>query len=273
MGTSKFKEWVNESGSTDSVFNEENANRIHDDVAFISKFSRRNKSQNHSHVDLASVTVNKTNPGYDIRLSFTGNLYKAIEKLLNATDFDVVPDMVSNFIRIKIELDESLQSGESKILDIHDWKDRHTLKVQANPKDYDQLRKVVEKSLTHLFDKFKKVRYVIPRDLKTIQGLSDRIKDNVKSLYDNIIDDFYDDGSLERDLVDDDILAEIFVKTLLENPEYIDKVNSSMSKYARKKIFKGALDLFKGDEEFKLDIKKLGAMRSFFKVRSTWDLI
>ena len=46
-----------------------------------------------------------------------------------------------------------------------------------------------------------------------------------------------------------------------------------MSKYARKKIFKGALDLFKGDEEFKLDIKKLGAMRSFFKVRSTWDLI
>ena len=128
MGTSKFKEWVNESESTNSVFNEENAKRIYDDVAFISKFSRRNKKE------IASVIVNKTNPGYDIRLSFTGNLYKAIGKLLNVTDFDVVPDMVSNFIRIKIELDESLQSGESKILDIHDWKDRHTLKVQANPR-------------------------------------------------------------------------------------------------------------------------------------------
>ena len=272
MGTSKFKEWLGESDETDNIFNEDNAKRIHNDVAFISKFSRKNEARNQGHLDLASVTVNKSTPGYDIRLSFTGNLYKAIEKLLNVTDFDVVPDMVSNWIRIKIDLDESLQPGESKILDIHDWKDRHILKVQANPKDYDQLKKVVEKSLIHLFDKFKKVRYVMPRDLKTIQGLSDRIKDNVKSLYDNIIDDFYDDGSLERDLVDDDILAEIFVKTLLENPEYIDKVNA-MSKYARKKIFKGALDLFKGDEEFTLDPKKLTSMRSFFKVRSTWDLI
>ena len=266
MGTSKFKEWVNESESTDSVFNEENAKRIYDDVAFISKFSRRNKKE------ITSVTVNKTNPGYDIRLSFTGNLYKAIEKLLNVTDFDVVPDMVSNFIRIKIELDESLQAGESKILDIHDWKDRHTLKVQANPKDYDQLKRVVEKSLTHLFDKFKKVRYVMPRDLKIIQGLSDRIKANVKSLYDNIIDDFYGDGTLEGDLVSDDILAEIFVKTLLENPEYVDRVDA-MSKFSKKRIFKGALDIFKGDEDLKIDSEKLRTMKSYFKARSAWDLI
>jgi hypothetical protein len=270
MGTSKFKEWLGESEDTNNVFNEENAKRIQDDVAFISKFSRRSKIQNHN--DPVSITVDNTSPGYYIRLSFTANLYRAIEKLLNVTDFDVVPDMVSNFIRIKIELDESLQSGESKILDIQDWKDRHILKVKANPKDYEQLKKVVEKSLEHLFDKFKKVRYVIPRDLKIIQGFSERIKDNVKSLYDNIIDDFYDDGALDRDLVDDDILAEIFVKTLLENPEYIERVDA-MSKPAKKKIFKGALDLFKDDEDLKIDSKKLTSMRSFFKVRSTWDLI
>ena len=180
--------------------------------------------------------------------------------------------MVSNFIRIKIELDESLHPGESKILDIHNWKDRHTLKVQANPKDYDQLKKVVEKSLIHLFDKFKEVRYVMPRDLRVIQGFSERIKDNVKSLYDNIIDDFYDDGALERDLVDDNILAEIFVKTLLENPEYIEKVDA-MTKYAKRKIFKGALDVFKDNEDFTIDSKKLSVMKSYFKAKSTWDLI
>jgi hypothetical protein len=272
MRTSKFNEWLGESDETDSIFNEDNAKRIHDDVAFISKFSKRSKIQNHNQIDPASITVNKSTPGYDIRLSFTGNLYKAIEKLLNVTDFDVVPDMVSNFIRIKIELDESLQPGESKILDIHDWKDRHTLKVQANPKDYDQLKKVVGKSLTHLFDKFKKVRYVMPRDLKVIQGFSERIKDNVKSLYDNIIDDFYEDGSLERDLVDNDILAEIFIKTLLQNPEYIGKVDA-MSKPAKKKIFKGALEVFKNNEDLKIDSETLAIMKSYFKARSVWSLI
>jgi hypothetical protein len=270
MGTSKFKEWLGESDETDNIFNEDNAKRIHDDVAFISKFSKRSKIQNHNNP--VEITVDKTFPGYYIRLSFTSNLYKAIEKLLNVTDFDVVPDMVSNFIRIKIELDESLHPGESKILDIHNWKDRHTLKVQANPKDYDQLKKVVEKSLIHLFDKFKEVRYVMPRDLRVIQGFSERIKDNVKSLYDNIIDDFYDDGALERDLVDDNILAEIFVKTLLENPEYIEKVDA-MTKYAKRKIFKGALDVFKDNEDFTIDSKKLSVMKSYFKAKSTWDLI
>jgi hypothetical protein len=269
MGLKSFNNWINE--SENSIVNDDFARRLESDVKLLKQITAK---QNTSR-GLASklIDVYGSTPeqkSYLIRIPMNNDLNKEINSLLANTEFDVVPDLVSGIAKIKIQIDQSLNKGSFDIKELYDWKDRHVLNVSANPENYQQLKEIVEKSIDHLFEEFKKVRFILPANIKRISGFADKIKANVKELYDNMIDEFYSEGHLPENLIEKDILAEIFAKTLLENPQYIEAIDK-LQLSAKKRIFQSALKVF--DEDVKIDLKTLNLVKSLSKAKKTWGMI
>lgn len=269
MEVKNFNSWLNESEGDDKIVNQEFAEKLISDIPFLKRLSG-NSAVLGIYKDYKNGQQLQKNH-YILRLSLHKNLHKQVEKLLNEMEFDTVPDLISGSINIKIRIDESLPKGDFKISELYDWKDRHTLSVSANPENYSQLKNTLEKSIEHLFEEFKKVRIIIPSNIKRIEGLAGKIKDNVKSLYDSMIDEFYENGDLPENLINDDILTEIFTKTLLENPQYIEQVNK-LHTSAKKRIFSSGLDVFKGGE-IEINQKNLGLIKALFTAKKTWSMI
>lgn len=261
MKIKDFNNWINE--SEESIVNQNFASRLLSDVSFLRKLPK-----NEGDVNLHTV---KDTEAYIIRLLMSSTLNKEVNRLLDLTEFETMPDMIAPSVRIRIQIDHSLKGGESKVKELYDWADRHLLVVYANPENYEQLKKVVEESIDHLFAQFKNVRLIMPANIKKIGGFSDKIKDNVKSLYDNIIDEYYETGKLPENVVEGNILAEIFTKTLLENPQYIEQINK-LPESSKKRIFKSALEVFKGDS-IEINQKNLSIIKSLYKAKKAWSLI
>jgi len=273
MGVKSFNNWINE--SEDSIANADFARRLESDVKLFKQIlsgQRISRGQISKIIDVYTDKTGQNRGGksYLIRIPFHNDLNKQILNLLVNTEVEVVPDLVSGMAKIKINIDESLNKGDFDIKELYDWKDRHTLNVSANPENYQQLKEVVEKSIEHLFKEFKSVRFILPANIKKISGFSEKIKENVKELYDNIIDEFYENGNLPENLVENDILAEVFTKTLLENPQYIEDIDN-LQVSAKKKIFKSVLKVF-GDD-VKIDLKNLNLVKSISKAKKTWGMI
>lgn len=269
MGLKTFNNWINESES--NIVNDDFARSLESDVKLLKKIvSRQNASRGLTSKLIDVYGPAKGEKSYIMKIPMNNDLNKEINSLLANTEFDVVPDLVSGIARIKIQIDPSLNKGSFDIKELYDWKDRHTLNVSANPENYQQLKEIVEKSIDHLFEEFKKVRFILPANIKKISGFADKIKANVKELYDNMIDEFYREGHLPENLIDKDILAEIFAKTLLENPQYIETIDS-LPVSAKKRIFQSALKVF--DADVKIDLKTLNLVKSISKAKKTWGMI
>jgi hypothetical protein len=267
MEIKNFNTWITESEDLDNgIVNKDHIDKLINDVDFLKRIPKG---------DLRfEVLKNGQQPPlkfYQIRIMTHGSLYRQINRLLDETGFDVVPDMVGNYITITILIDDILPEGDFKIKQLYDWSERHNMTVLSNPKNYDQLKNVVEKSIEHIFEKIKQVRLIVPSNIRKIEGFSDKIKESVKSLYDGIIDNFIENGSIPNELIDDDILTEIFTKTLHENPQYMEKING-LPPSAKKRIFKSSLDLFK-DDNIEINQKTLNGIVAFFKVKKTWGMI
>jgi hypothetical protein len=266
MEIKNFNNWLNESEDQDRIINSDLIGRLIEDVEFLKKLPKNALT--------FEVLKNGQQPPkkfYGIRIITHGSIYNQINRLLDETEFDVVPDMIGNYVRITISIDENLPEGDFKINQLYDWKDRHNVTVLANPGNYEDLKNVVEKSIEHIFEKFKQVRLVIPANIKRMEGFSDKIKESVKSVYDGIVDSFLENGDVPNNLVNDDILTEIFTKTLLENPQYIERING-LPEIAKKRIFKSTLEIFK-DGNIDINQKTLTAIKSLFRVKKTWGMI
>lgn len=265
MEVKNFNNWINESSDKSRNFLDQDfSEKLYADLDFT-------KNDRRKYVDIDRKLEAKV-PYYLITIkTYVGEIKTEIEKLLDLTGFDTVPDLIGHFLSIKISIDESLNIGEYEIKKTYEWDERHRINVIANPRDYNQLKSITEEALDYLIEKLKDVRLIAPSNIKKIEGLSSKIIQNVKDLYDNLIDEFYNNPSTLSEIVDKDILSEIFTKTLLENPQYIESVDK-LPISAKKRIFHGFIKLF-NEDNIEINEKNLKTIKNVLKTRKIWKMI
>jgi len=197
-----------------------------------------------------------------------------IDKLEKYSDSDIIPKypISENNMQFQYFLDPSLASGSYKLNNYNfSQYGAQTIRVDINFETFEDITRIINESITEIFQDFKKVRIFVNWNLKRLPSISSHIKKEVKDIYCNLLDQFLENGRIEGDDIDESLHAILLGDALEKNQDEIEKFNS-LPEEARKSLLSGWSQILKSDD-LTISLRKIEALKKYISVKKSWDFI
>jgi hypothetical protein len=161
------------------------------------------------------------------------NITSIIPELEKNTECHIIPSLLKRVSLYRIEFikDDSLPLNQKKDeleAKLDTFVDSHILTINYNAENYKQLEEVIRNSVEILFDEFRDVRIVLPHQLRKVEGLNDAVKLYIRSVYNKMLDEFYENNKLDPDdyIFNENTMLKLMGDIIDENPSLIPMINN-----------------------------------------------
>lgn len=208
-------------------------------------------------------------PSYLLSQNYGGSV-ESITKKFEKTGFvEFFPEYLDSSSKMRIIYDEGMKPGEIRVEEPNDWDERLIINFYYNAESYTQLKETIEECLNLFFEIIKKVRVVVlPRFFREFKSLRAKYVEEVKKIYEKIIDEYKENPIFNLKLVDDSLFTSLIIKICTEEPKFIDDINK-LPKEDKIAFFESLEDILgEVPDEFTPEILQI--LRKSLDIKDVW---